>query len=133
MDPVIVHIASTDVPSPPRYRTRHSTECRTVVITIDDPVQKLVDQDADRVEFWVQPLDFDVTICHSRAQAQGRGNAPAATQTNPDGSYIPKSNTGLTGPFKGNDDMWIVSGGNASPYPNRVSVTITRCTVEPIP
>jgi hypothetical protein len=133
MDPVLVHITGTDVPPPVQYRERYSTETRTIVITAAEPVQKLVDQDYNRTEFWIQPLDFDATICHSKAQAQAAGNVPAATQSFPDGGYIPKTNPQLSGPFKGHDDMWIVSGGNASPYPNRVTVIITRCTREPIP
>lgn len=133
MDPVLVHITGTDVPQPTQHRKRYATETRTIVLTATEPFQKLVDQDYDRDEFWVQPLDFDAVMCHSRAQAQGSGNVPAATQANPDGAYLAKTNLRLMGPFKGHDDMWIVSAGNAVPYPNRITLIITRCTLEPIP
>lgn len=129
VEPVRVHVASTDVPftSPGQPRKRYATECRTIVITADDKVQKLVDLDENREEFWVQPIDFDIVICHSKAQAQDPGNTPIASNINVGGSLLPKTNLQMSGPFKGTDDLWMVSVNNVSPYPNRVSVMITRC------
>jgi len=80
---------------------------------------------------FIQPLDFDIVLCHSLAQAQGKGNVAAASTPNPDGTYIPKSNTMPYGPVRGTDEMFIASVNNAAPYPNRVALTITRCVLEP--
>jgi hypothetical protein len=128
IEPLKVHIASTDVhPTPtPVKRCRYATECRTVVLTADNNPVRLLEQDINRVEFWLQPLDFDVVLCHSKAQVQGTGNTPSATQATPDGAYIPKTNLQAAGPFQGTDEMWVVSAGNANPLPNRVALIITR-------
>lgn len=127
---VHAHITGSDVPlyPPPAAgkRVRYTTLTRTVVITTDNKVPQLLPEDFSRCEWWVQPLDFDIVVCHSYTQAQASGNSPAATQSNPDGAYMPKSDTAYYGPFKGTDEMFVVSAGNASPWPNRVSLLMTR-------
>lgn len=129
VEPVRVHVASTDIPfTPPgQPRRRYVTECRTIVITADDKIPKLVDLNENREEFWVQPLDFDIVMCHSKAQAQDSGNVPAASNLNVGGCLLSKTNLHMFGPFKGTDDLWIASVNNVSPWPNRVSLVITHC------
>lgn len=130
IDPVRVHLTSSDIslsPPPLQQRMRYTTQTRIVRLTLDDAVQLVADQDLNRVELWIQPLDFDIVLCHSNTQAKDSGNSPVASNATPNGAVIPKTNTQMNGPFKGQDAMWIACVNNASPYPNRVSVIITRC------
>jgi hypothetical protein len=52
--------------------------CFTIVLTADEPVQKLMDLDPLRHEAIVISLDQDVVLCHSYQQAQDPANVTAA-------------------------------------------------------
>jgi hypothetical protein len=89
LEPVRVHIASSDVPMrshEPAGRIRRGLAGRSFTLTTTDPVQQILPLNINRCEGWVLPLTNDVTLYTSKADAQGGGNGGI---TVPAGGKVP--------------------------------------------
>lgn len=99
-------------------------QCYTLVLTADDPIQVLLEQDALRTNAIAIALDHDVVLSHSFQQASDEANQ-INTLLRPNGSVI--TNAGGFPPYLPLDTtakMWVV--GNT--FPSRVSVVVKRRT-----
>lgn len=120
-EPVKVHIVSTEVvpqPAPKPKRKNRRTVFETVVLTANEPVQIILPSSDARVKAYIQPLDNDIVLTSSKAQAQASAN----TETNvpfPSGTYLPKSNTAPY-PVEGNDAVYAAATTTATS--SRVSI-----------
>jgi hypothetical protein len=75
-------------------RRRVLTRYETYVLTANDPVQCILPQDDNRVEYTVIAIDNDIVL----GPTKGVAGAPANTVANvpsPNGGYVPKGLPGL--------------------------------------
>ena len=88
---VSVHLLSAEpgiLAGAPKAR-RILTRYETYVLTVNDPVQCILPQDEDRIEYTIIALDNDIIL----GPTKGVAGAPVNTVVNvpnPNGGYIPK-------------------------------------------
>lgn len=106
------------VPTVPQHVT-----FQTIVLTADEPVQRILDRDPLRVRALLMLADAnDVVLSHTIQQAQSAQNVAANLPT-PAGAIVPH---GLATPVEltGTQSVWA----SAATYPTRIGLVVERRT-----
>lgn len=101
LQPVPVRIIADDTgagltgPASSPARRRKLTRFQTYVLTASDPTDCILPESADRIVAFVQAIDNDIVLGPTKGVV-GAGVNTAVGVPNPNGAYVPKSNTWQT-------------------------------------
>lgn len=96
-----------ETPARPARHRRRSVTTKTFVLTSDDQVQQILNQDPTRACAYVQVTGADVVLCADIGQAQDPANV-ATGLPNPVGSLVSHS-TPMWLPLETQDPVWAAS------------------------